>query len=103
GVFSYRTDVKSRTYRVGDVVDSLREALDLSDLEQLKQLIFVCHSLGGIVVRRFIVVEQAKFIARKIAIGLFLVASPSIGSKDANALYLLSLVAGNSQAQALRF
>ena len=103
GVFSYRTDVKSRTYRVGDVVDSLREALDLSDLEQVKQLIFVCHSLGGIVVRRFIVVEQAKFIARKIEIGLFLVASPSIGSKDANALYLLSLVAGNSQAQALRF
>jgi hypothetical protein len=103
GVFSYRTDVRSRTYSVGDVVDSLREALDLSDLEQVKQLIFVCHSLGGIVVRRFIVVEQAKFIARKIEIGLFLVASPSIGSKDANGLYLLSLVAGNSQAQALRF
>jgi len=103
GVFSYRTDVNSRTYSVGDVVDSLREALDLSDLEQVNRLIFVCHSLGGIVVRRFIVVEQAKFIARKIEIGLFLVASPSIGSKDANALFLLSVVAGNSQAQALRF
>jgi hypothetical protein len=48
-------------------------------------------------------VEQAKFIARKIEIGLFLVASPSIGSKDANDLFLLSTIAGNSQAQALRF
>jgi hypothetical protein len=103
GVFSYRTDVNSRTYSVGDVVDSLREALDLSEVEQVNRLIFVCHSLGGIVVRRFIVVEQAKFIARKIEIGLFLVASPSIGSKDANDLFLLSAIAGNSQAQALRF
>ncbi|AYM96449.1 hypothetical protein EAG14_10620 [Acidovorax sp. 1608163] len=44
-------------------------------------IIFVCHSLGGILVRRL--VEQQKHLLIEKAIGLFLVASPSGGSEYA--------------------
>src|SRR5262249_6398329 len=72
-------------------------------LWNLRQIIFVCHSMGGIAVRRFICVNQAKFIERKMDLGLFLVASPSLGSKDANALYIFARLLRNTQAEALRF
>ncbi len=101
--FSYRSDAFSRTYNLGDVVDSLREFFDLDALWSTKRLIFVCHSMGGIAVRRFIVVNQAKFIDRGTEIGLFLVASPSLGPKDENALHFLARLARNAQADLLRF
>jgi hypothetical protein len=102
-VFSYQTTLSSRTYSIGDVVDALREHFDLDGLWEQRRLAFVCHSMGGIVVRRFIVVNQAKLIECKSAIGLFLVASPSLGSSDANVIGLLALVLQHTQALALRF
>jgi hypothetical protein len=95
--------VSSGTYSLGEVVDALREHFGLEDLWTRRRLVFVCHSMGGIVVRRFVVVNQAKLMEKKCAIGLFLVASPSLGSGDANVLGLLGLVLQHTQALALRF
>jgi len=102
-VFSYQTTLSSRTYSIGDVVDALREHFNLDGLWDQRRLVFVCHSMGGIVARRFIVVNQAKLIEHNCAIGLFLVASPSLGSSDANLIEQLALVLQHTQALALRF
>ena len=48
------------------------------------RLIFVCHSMGGIVVRKYIVERQAELIGAGKEIDLFLVASPSLGSTYAD-------------------
>jgi hypothetical protein len=101
--FSYRSDLFSRSYSVGDVVDSMREFFNLNDIWRMPHIIFVCHSLGGIVVRRFIVVNQIEFLRRHTELGLFMVASPSLGSRDANALYIFARLIRNSEAEALRF
>ena len=102
-VFSYQTSLSSRTYSIGDVVDALREHFNLDGLWDQRRLVFVCHSMGGIVARRFVVVNQTKLIEHKCAVGFFLVASPSLGSTDANLIQLLALVLQHTQARALRF
>jgi pimeloyl-ACP methyl ester carboxylesterase len=102
-VFSYRTSLFSKTYSVSDVVKSLKETIQLRDIHQFKKIIFVAHSLGGIVVRRFLVANQADLISQGAVIGLFMVASPSLGSVHANLLYPLIGLARNTQAKILRF
>lgn len=68
-----------------------------------QKLIFVCHSMGGIVARKFIVRESASLIDRGIEISLFLIASPSLGSDYANWLSPIAKFVGHAQADALRF
>jgi hypothetical protein len=68
-----------------------------------KRIIFVCHSMGGIVVRKFLVERYLDLIERNIDVRLFLVASPSLGSSYANQLSAVAKVFGNSQAHVLRF
>jgi pimeloyl-ACP methyl ester carboxylesterase len=102
-IFSYQTGLWSSTYGIADVADELREHLRLSNLLSMRKIVFVCHSMGGIAVRRFLVANQRVLIAKKPLIGLFLVASPSLGSRDANMLSLLSFALKHTQAAALRF
>ena len=102
-VFSYRSDAFCRNYSLKDVVDSLRESFDYDELWAKRRIIFVSHSMGGIAARRFIVANQTKLIQNKTEIGLFLIASPSLGSRDANALFFIARLGENSQAAALRF
>jgi len=102
-VFSYRSDVFSAGYSLGDAVEALNAYLKLDQLLQLGNLIFVCHSMGGILVRQFLVTRQAALIEKGTKIGLFLVASPSLGSDYANLLLALAKALGNLQAEALRF
>jgi pimeloyl-ACP methyl ester carboxylesterase len=102
GVFTYRADWKSRTYSIGDAADSLREFANAAGLWALQPIIFVCHSMGGIVVRRFLVANQVKLIDSKCKLALFFIASPSVGSRDANRVLWLSQKMRNVQAQALR-
>lgn len=102
-VFTYHTGIFSGNYRLGDAVDALKEHMRLDGLFESKRIIFVCHSMGGIVVRRFLVEQDADLIDRDIEIGLFLIASPSLGSSYANLLNMFAKLLGNSQADALRF
>jgi predicted alpha/beta hydrolase family esterase len=102
-VLTYQTGLWSRTYGIADIADYLRELLRLSNLLSMGKIVFVCHSMGGIAVRRFLVANQRDLIARQPSIGLFLVASPSIGSRDANMLSVLSFALQHAQAASLRF
>ena len=79
--FSYRSDLFSRTYSLKDVVDSIREFFNLDHLWDKRCIIFVCHSMGGIAVRRFVVVNQVRLIQKGSQIGLFMLASPSLVQK----------------------
>lgn len=83
-VFTYQTGIFSGSYRLGDIVDALKEYMRLDGVLESNQLIFVCHSMGGIVVRKFIVSRAAELIEAGKEIGLFLVASPSLGSSYAD-------------------
>lgn len=103
-LFSYRTGINTGSYSLSDIVDSLREYFKLDNLIGSSGIIFVCHSMGGIVTRRFIVNQQSLLIERDInKIGLFLVASPSLGSGYANMVNLISSVMGHTQVSALEF
>lgn len=85
-MFEYRADIYAGTYSLNDAVASMREFFVLDKLwsQSEKNLIFVGHSQGGVVARRFILANQRELFARDAKVGLFLVASPSGGSYYAN-------------------
>jgi triacylglycerol esterase/lipase EstA (alpha/beta hydrolase family) len=83
-VFTYKTGFFSGTYRLGNVVDALKEHMQLDGVLNSAQIIFVCHSMGGIVARKYIVARAFDLLEKHITIGLFLIASPSLGSDYAN-------------------
>lgn len=102
-VYTYQTGIFSSDYHLSDVVDDLKERLRLDRLLETKKIIFVCHSMGGIAVRKLIVERASDLTERGIEIGLFLLASPSLGSSYANFFSALASALGNTQADALRF
>ena len=53
-------------------------------------IVFVCHSLGGVVVRYLLEVNETKFAEKDI--GLVMIASPSYGSTWANRLEWLAKI-----------
>jgi hypothetical protein len=102
-VFTYKAGIFSGSYRLGDIVDALKEHLRLDAVLECNQLIFVCHSMGGIVVRKFIAERAAELIRAEKEIDLFLIASPSLGATYADWLSPLTQLFGHAQADALRF
>lgn len=102
-VFSYRTNIFSKTYRLGDAVDALKEHLRLDGLFNCHTLVFVAHSMGGLVARKLVVERVVELRDKDICVGLFLLASPSLGAGYANMLEPLARLFGHSQADALRF
>ncbi len=101
--FTYRTGIFSGSYSIGDAMNALKEHLQLDGILEACRIVFVCHSMGGIVVRKYLVDRAADLIERDISVGLFLVASPSLGSAYADWLSPLAKLMGHSQADALRF
>jgi hypothetical protein len=103
-VYSYQTGFGSGSYSLSNVVDDLKERVfTLDKIADSQKIIFVCHSMGGIVVRKFLVERVNDLLDRQIEVGLYLVASPSLGSEYANWLEPIAKFAGHAQAQALRF
>ena len=103
-VYTYQTGIFSGTYGISDIVDDLKERLfNVDKVLNNHQIIFVCHSMGGIVVRQFIADRILAIKKQNLSIGLFLVASPSLGSDYANCAKLISNFVGNAQAKALGF
>ncbi len=69
-VYTYETGVFSGTYSLNDVVDDLKERLFKFDkVAESRRIVFVCHSMGGIAVRKFLVERVNDLIDRNIEIG----------------------------------
>lgn len=102
--FSYKTSFTSGSYSIGDIVDELKEYIfNIDHLIHCDNIIFVCHSMGGIIARKLLVERSADFIEKNTKVGFFLVASPSLGSRYANWLEPIAKACGHEQAKALRF
>src|SRR5258706_4267286 len=77
----YYTEIDSGVYGIAQAADDLFRALTLKTANEpvvpydKANLIFVCHSMGGVIVRQMLVAHQAAF--REKHIGLVLIASPS--------------------------
>ena len=102
-VFTYRTGFFSGSYHLADAVDALKEHLALDEITGSTGLILVCHSMGGIVARRYLVSRAAELIERHAQVAIFLLASPSLGADYADWLKPLAKLVGHSQGDALRF
>lgn len=101
-IFEYETGLFSGTYRINDAVDALANHLRLDKTLTAQRLVFVCHSMGGIVARRYLVREERDLLNAKIEVGLFLVASPSLGSEYSTVLSPLSSLLRHAQNDILR-
>jgi hypothetical protein len=102
-VFTFRTNIFSGTYHLGDVVDALTEHMRVDGVFDCHKLVFVAHNIGGLVVRKLLAERVTDFRDKHISVGLFLVASPSLGSRYANMTKLLARFLGHSWGDALRF
>jgi pimeloyl-ACP methyl ester carboxylesterase len=92
----YHTSFRSGSYQIRHCTDELFGAIQRTDTNGVSpplskpRIVFVCHSAGGIVVR-YMLEHRKEFFADK-HIGLFLVASPSYGSRWANTLSFAALL-----------
>lgn len=102
-VFTYRTGFFSGSYRLADAVDALKEHLALDGITGSSGIVFVCHSMGGIVARKYLVSRATELIERHAQVAIFLLASPSLGAEYADWLKPLAKLLGHSQGDALRF
>lgn len=102
-VFNYQTTIFSNDYSISDVVDSLNEHMEIDNLFEYSNIIFVCHSMGGIVVRKLIVDKITSFIEKGSRIGLFLLASPSLGADYASFFNPIAKIMRHTQADSLKF
>lgn len=102
-VFTYQTDIFSGTFSLGDVVAALQEHMRLDGVLDSDRMVFVCHSMGGIVVRKYVVSRALDLIEQRILVGLYLVASPSLGAEYANLFAMFARVLKHTQLDALRF
>jgi pimeloyl-ACP methyl ester carboxylesterase len=102
-VFSYRTSLTSGTYSIGDATRTLKAHFDLEELWSQDRIVFVGHSMGGIIIRKFITTNQIRLASERIDVGLFLIASPSLGARAATTITALSWIFGHTQVLALRF
>lgn len=101
--FTYQTDFFSGSYSLGDIVTALKESLHLDDVNRARKIVFVAHSMGGIVARRYFVQNCDDLQESGAELGLFLIASPSLGSSYATWLSPLARFMGHAQGQALAF
>ncbi|PYV76159.1 MAG: hypothetical protein DMG96_14990 [Acidobacteria bacterium] len=90
----YYTAIDSKTYEIRNCADELFSALARAEesgapgVLSREEILFVCHSTGGIVTRYLLEYYRDKFQSKKI--GLLLIASPSYGSKLADRLAFLA-------------
>jgi pimeloyl-ACP methyl ester carboxylesterase len=101
--FEYKTDFDAGNYSISDIANELHQEILNDKLLNFSRLIFVCHSMGGIVARRAIILLKSKFIILKNILGVFLVASPSLGSRYATFIYAILRYLGHAQVRDLRF
>lgn len=101
-IFTYYSGIFSSSYSISDAADSLQSYMKADNIMDNDVIIFCCHSMGGIVVRKWMVRQQSNLGSLSKEIGLFLVASPSAGSAWANRLSYCTRFIKHSQRQGLK-
>lgn len=100
-VAEYHTAINSGRYSISDAAVELWSSLSDERVFNGRPIVFVCHSMGGIVVRRMLLQHQGE-ISPHATTGLLLVASPTNGSYWAAFFRVLAKVAKHYQALALQ-
>jgi hypothetical protein len=101
----YTSKILSGNYGLSDCANELFGALETPKDRRRAVLdhsaiVFVCHSLGGIVTRYLLDHHKERFQDR--SVGLLLIASPSAGSKWADWVAYLADACGNDAVRTLR-
>lgn len=103
----YHTAADSGSYKIQDCAEELIRALDRVDTTgtpapiSTDNILFVCHSLGGVVTRYVLDAYTNKFINK--TVGVALIASPSLGSKYADLFSGVISLFGNDTARQLKY
>lgn len=100
----YHTSVNSGKYDIAQCVAELVRALKLTIARysapiSSRNIVFICHSLGGVVVRRMLEEHQRLFRDKNISI--ILVASPTMGSAYAASFRKIASAYGHKVAEQL--
>lgn len=99
--FSYRSTPLSGNYNVLDAAAALSETLKIEKITTFRRIIFVCHSLGGVLIRYHLVKSAILLYTKDTRFEILLVASPTLGSKYANYLISVLSILGFKQAACL--
>lgn len=101
----YYTAIDSGAYKISDCAREVFEALQRPGIDSepapmsKSRIVFVCHSLGGIVARYMIERNKERFAEK--AVALLLIASPSYGAELASSLRGIIQLYQNKLAQQL--
>lgn len=95
----FHTALDSGPYSIRDAANELYRRLTVDDVLSRRKLLFIAHSMGGIVVRHLLVRKREELADK--TVGLMLMASPSVGSRDATRLRWLSELAANQMGSEL--
>lgn len=104
----YYTALDSGDYGIRDAADEVFRALNRIDPDnnnlpamEKQNIIFVAHSLGGVVARYLLESNYSSFAHKNV--GLVLIASPSFGSEDADRLAWLTEYFHQTQGRELQW
>lgn len=97
----FYTAIDSGNYDMRDAANELYRNLVINSVLKKPKIIFITHSTGGIVVRHMLVRNTKKFADKKV--GLVLIASPSLGSRDATRLDIITRLAKHQLGQELKW
>lgn len=91
-VYGYPSPKVGRSFSIDEVAENLRLVLNTDGVLRYKAITFVCHSMGGLVARAFIIKYQSQIVPK--VRFLYFFATPTTGSPYA---ILAATVSGNSQ------
>ncbi|MGI9489375.1 MAG: hypothetical protein ACR2RF_26510 [Geminicoccaceae bacterium] len=102
----FHTGFDSHNYDFRDAANALhlalkdKIALASTSVLDKSNILFIAHSAGGIVVRDMLIRKTEDFADK--AVGLVLIASPSIGTPDADRLQFIADLVHSEQGRQLR-
>lgn len=96
---NYYTSLSAKYFDIDAIVTNLESDLDYHKVWDRKAVIFVCHSMGGIAVRKLLC-RKPDLRHRKI--GLLLYASPTFGSRVAAMMHGAARLVEHRQAMQLK-
>ena len=86
--FGYNTPHFTQSLNIDELAENMRLHLEDADVFKYKKIVFVCHSMGGLVTRAFLIKYREQIASKTKMIYLF--STPSNGSEIASAAKFLS-------------